>query len=265
MKDYLRERVVIDAQHAIALAAQQSPLEHSGLKGRLRELVAQQLLRPWLPPYVGCGTGTIIHGLKDDFRKSTQDDIIVYDQTLMPSILIQESVAEGVFLNNSVLCRIEIKSRLNAKEISNFVEASKEFTTIAYVVPPQVQHETASRHFISRSCLLAFGSDLQPGTEFARFAKMLKQVQCSHECCSIICVVGNGLWMLRPHNDLRKWFRLRTADAAQQLACFVAVISNTIFQAHCERTVLGPSNSLAAGIGLYFPTQEEWEEQEMPS
>jgi hypothetical protein len=50
-----RDRVVVDSQHAIALAKQQQAVEHHGLKGRLREIIAQCLLRPWLPPFWSSG------------------------------------------------------------------------------------------------------------------------------------------------------------------------------------------------------------------
>ena len=132
MKTYVRDRVVADSRHALALATQQDALAHYGLRGRMRELIAQRLLRPWFPPYVGCGTGTIIHG--EEHRTSTQDDLIVFDRTLMPPILIEEIAAEGVFLNNSVLARIEVKSKLSSTEIAGYAIAAKEYSQIGFVI-----------------------------------------------------------------------------------------------------------------------------------
>jgi hypothetical protein len=111
MKDYLRDRVRLDAQHAINLAAAQASLPHAGLKGRMRELVAVQLFQPWLPPYTGCGTGMVIHGGHAGFREFTQDDILIFDRTLIPPILVSDLAQEGVFLNNGVLLRVEVKSK----------------------------------------------------------------------------------------------------------------------------------------------------------
>jgi hypothetical protein len=48
MDTYIRDRMIIDAQHVISLAEQQSKLEHSGLQGHFRELLVDGILEPWL-------------------------------------------------------------------------------------------------------------------------------------------------------------------------------------------------------------------------
>jgi len=93
-----------------------------GLKGRFRELLINNMLMPWLPPYVLCGTGMVI-AAENKIRQFTQDDIIVYDQSLVPPVLAAAAnhAPEGVFLYNSVLMRIEVKSTLTRDDIRSFV------------------------------------------------------------------------------------------------------------------------------------------------
>lgn len=259
MKTYVRDRVTVDAKHALELAEQQEALVHYGLRGRMRELIAQRILRPWFPPYIGCGTGTIIQGSVDETRTATQDDIIIFDRTLMPPILIEEIAAEGVFLNNSVLARIEVKSRLTAAEIEKFAKAAKEYSGTGFVVEG---HSPALMKMLkARSALLAMKSDTEnASTEITRYVQGLEAASCPEAAASIFCVTSNGLWMLRqtPEGSI-KWHRLKSGEPAQRLACFVAILSATIADAHLERTGVDRSNTLARGIGLYFPRADEWE------
>ena len=126
MNSYIRDRMVIDAQRVISLAAHQASLEHAGIKGRFRELLVDGILEPWLPPTVSCATGTVI-SWTNTFRSKTQEDILLIDRSISPAVLMKRSAQEGVFLRNSVLARIEVKSGLTAAHVSEFDESSKQY------------------------------------------------------------------------------------------------------------------------------------------
>jgi hypothetical protein len=131
MDDYILNRLRSDAAHIINLAEHESKLQHSGLKGRFRELLIDNILTPWLPPYISCGTGMII-AAENKLRQSTQDDIIIYDQSLVPPILASVRAPEGVFLFNSVLARIEVKSTLTRGYAKAFVSSSLEIAALKF-------------------------------------------------------------------------------------------------------------------------------------
>ena len=120
MNEYLLSRLRADAAHILAQARNEEQLQHQGLKGRFRELLIDNLLAPWLPPYILCGTGMII-AAENQVRQNTQDDIIIYDRSLVPPILASPNHApEGVFLYNSVMARIEVESTLTRADLSRF-------------------------------------------------------------------------------------------------------------------------------------------------
>jgi hypothetical protein len=88
----------LNAAHLLARADHESQLQHQGIKGRFRELLINDILTPWLPPYILCGTGIVI-AAENKVRQFTQDDIIVYDRSLVPPVLAAVNHAsEGVFL-----------------------------------------------------------------------------------------------------------------------------------------------------------------------
>src|SRR5579862_202739 len=99
------------AQSRIELALSQSEdaseLTHPGLKGRAREVFIKDLLTPFLSPNLGTCTGVVVdsHG-----GSSEQIDIIIYDKTLIPSLLFTGE--DGVVPFESVLATIEVKSEL---------------------------------------------------------------------------------------------------------------------------------------------------------
>jgi hypothetical protein len=116
MNIYIRERLRSDAAHLVSRAEVEQHIVHRGLRGRFRELLVDSLLAPWLPPYAACGTGVIVDG-SDRARESSQEDIVVYDSSLLPPVYAQASAPEGVFPYDGVLARVEVKSRLTRTEL----------------------------------------------------------------------------------------------------------------------------------------------------
>src|SRR5690242_19337114 len=106
MNKYIRTRVRMDASHLNTLSENEENIQHMGLRGRFRELLIDNLLTPWLPPYAACGTGMVVD-VNDHVRESTQDDIIVFDKSLVPSVLASPGAPEGLFPLDGVLARIE--------------------------------------------------------------------------------------------------------------------------------------------------------------
>lgn len=62
-------------------------IEHSALNGYLREILVSNILRPTLLKKISIGTGKIID---QNDNKSTQQDIIIYSDELLPPILFDE-------------------------------------------------------------------------------------------------------------------------------------------------------------------------------
>ena len=79
----------------------------------------------------------MIIAAENAIRQSTQDDIIVYDRSLVPPVLASPNHApEGIFLYNSVLARIEVKSTLTRAGTVAFVRASNEMAALKHSVQP---------------------------------------------------------------------------------------------------------------------------------
>jgi hypothetical protein len=134
MNTYIRERLRADAAHVVMRAEAEQTLVHKGMRGRFRELLVDALLAPWLPPYASCGTGMIVDA-QDRVRESTQEDIVVFDRSLIPPVLAHPTGAEGVFPVDGVLMRIEVKSLLTKAELRSAVRAAGEIYDMEYSRP----------------------------------------------------------------------------------------------------------------------------------
>jgi hypothetical protein len=97
MNTYIRERLRADARHLIARAAAEQLIEHRRLRGRFRELLVDAILAPWLPPYAACGTGMIVD-IDDRIREATQEDVVIFDHSLVPAVFAHISAKDGVSL-----------------------------------------------------------------------------------------------------------------------------------------------------------------------
>lgn len=97
-------------------------VEHDGEKGAFREFFLTQLIQPLIPQHFGVGSGVV-----EDSKgmQSRQTDIIIYDRRLLPPIFLAGN--RGIFPIDSVLCVIEVKSKLKASHYKDIAEAARFF------------------------------------------------------------------------------------------------------------------------------------------
>jgi hypothetical protein len=256
MNNYILDRLRVDSLHLIHLSTNEEKIQHNGLRGRLRELLIDNILTPWLPPYVLSGTGTIIEA-ENLKRESTQDDIILFDKTLAPPILASGRAKEGIFLFNSVLARIEVKSTVNRGFMKDFCSTSLEISKLKF----STSVNFSANYYGCFNFFFAFKSDADlenkdENFELKRLVGVMKELGIDplSGIVSMICIIGKGFWKIGVKSDekTRTWQRLNSNEAADQITWFVACVSNSCFDSHMQRQGRDPSKSLEAGIGMYL-------------
>lgn len=165
----------------VAQAAALSAVQHSGLRGQLREILAAGLLRPLLPPGFGLATGEVVSAYNDH---SPQVDIIVYDQAKVPPLLVDEAV--GLVPIEAAIATIEVKSVLTATELRSSHESAKRIQALPFA--PAVDGSTQIP-LSPLTALFAFGSDLTERTELDRY-----RTQGGNDDRGLlqVCVVGHS-------------------------------------------------------------------------
>jgi len=244
MDNYIVDRIMIDASRVVSLADQQSSLEHSGLRGRFRELLIDGILEPWLPITVKCATGTVI-SFKNHFRSKTQEDILLIDQSISPSVLIKPHVDEGVYLRNSVLARIEVKSSLDSNGFNGFVKSCSEYHQLRLDLDDE-RYNAKKINMMEINMLFAFKSPVQKDTIFSWFNSI------NNGSISSVCILEHGFWKI---NTTHGWdeYSCQTPNVkAERLAAFVGLTSNTAFSQHIVAQGRCRLSSLESGIGQYF-------------
>jgi hypothetical protein len=244
MDSYIVERMLIDANRVVALGEQQSRLEHSGLQGRFRELLIDDILEPWLPPTVRCATGTVV-SFRNHFRDKTQEDILLIDQSISPAVLIKPSTHEGVYMRNSVLARIEVKSNLESKHVSEFKTSCEEYKQLGLDLDNE-RFEANRINMMELNFLFAFHSKKTSETVFSWFSDTLDRL------ISAVCVLDHGLWRINANGNWDEYCCQTRNPAAERLAAFVGLVSNTSFSQHIQSQGRDRLASLEGGIGQYF-------------
>jgi len=255
MNPYIRERLRADAVHVVLRAQAEQLVVHKGLRGRFRELLVDTLLAPWLPPYAGCGTGMIVDVL-DRVRESTQEDIVVFDRSLIPAVLAHPSAAEGVFPVDGVLMRIEVKSMLTRGELRSALLAAKEIYEMQFSGQPS--HPSV----LPISAIFAFASDLQ-GEPISELERLLSvAVECglyyTSPCHGLpgpigaLCVVGRGAWTFGALAGAgeSKWHQATMRQPHDEILHFIGSASNTCFAVHASREGRAQYNDRGAGGGI---------------
>lgn len=120
MNPHFQELAESIIRHAIDRSKAANQVEHSGLRGRAREIFAMSMLAPFLDSNFGVCTGAIVDSKGGESR---QIDIIVYDKSLIPSIMF--SVTEGIVPVESVLAAIEVKSHLSYEDLKGAIQNAR--------------------------------------------------------------------------------------------------------------------------------------------
>jgi hypothetical protein len=122
------QQIAIDSiEKARASANSSKAIDHRLFQGRYREIIVNDLLRPFLNPRYKLVTGKII----DQYgNQSKQIDIIIYDEQITPPILL--NTFEGIIPCHSVLATIEVKSKLNATSLREAIENARSVKLLKY-------------------------------------------------------------------------------------------------------------------------------------
>ena len=243
MLNRLRE----DCRHTCALASVDGTIGHPCIKGGFLELLLNNLLIPWLPAAVGCGTGMIVDH-EQRVMEASQDDIILFDQYLAPAMLASTNSTHGVYFFDNVLCRVEVKSALTKADLRLFVRKSKAVSELKLSARPGRDEPV----FGAINTLAAFDTEVATGKEldYLREALVAEGVDPVGGVASMMCIARRGFWLLGEADDgTRRWKQLRAATPDDPLAYFVGVTSNTCFAQRAARLGIQP---LGGGIGLYL-------------
>lgn len=244
--NYILERLRSDSGHVAELARIDGEIGHPGVKGRFRELLLNNLLMPWLPSGVACGTGLIIDH-RQEIADAGQEDIIVFDPFLAPSVFASPNSDHGVYFFDSVLCRIEVKSKLRKDDLAKFVASSSQLARLQLAG----REDAARQVFGALNMLVAFSSEIADGSELRclREAMTGKELDPVSGIVSSLCVADRGFWLLGRHESGLRWKTLRLESPHDPLAYFAGVTSNTCFDQRAARQGLKP---VGGGIGMYL-------------
>jgi hypothetical protein len=121
MNQLVREVMIETVRQARELSRIAEAVPHAGLRGQFRESFLARALRPWLPQGMELGTGVIIDEIGSQ-RQVNEDDIVIYAPDLLPAIL--PLVERNIFLLDSVLAHIEVKSNLSPETLEAAVKGA---------------------------------------------------------------------------------------------------------------------------------------------
>jgi hypothetical protein len=204
------------AQMAGAAKALKS-INHSGLKGQLREVVVRELLNPVLPPGYIVGQGEIVSAYRGT---SNQIDVVIADRRILPAMLIDQ--VSGIFPIEAALMTIEVKSKLSSCAL-RAADASAAKVAQFQHAPPVGATAFPTGHRIEHVVpyLLAFETDLTPGgkSEVERYDEALGGAAPS---ILGICVVGRSFWF----RDNGAWVERKFSIPHGEVVAFITTVVN---------------------------------------
>lgn len=211
----LRSRI----RSAIEQAKAASVLTHQGVKGAVLEILVGGIFRPLLPADIGVGTGQIIDCYGSPM--SNQVDIVLFDRSILPPILIDEKT--GLFPVESVLYAIEVKTTLDSTGLAAAHVAADKLAKFGYLPGMKDASGQEKHHPIERvrSVIFSLGSDLSGENlnEAQRYKKIYGE-GVAH--IRAICVAGSSYW----YDNGEYWIGFEHNDEYDEVLAFIGAVTN---------------------------------------
>ncbi len=226
MNKLYKKQIVSKIDSAISKANAIGDLKNPGLKGKFREVLIRDLFEPLLPSDIGVGNGVI---LTYNDKQSKEQDIIIYDKQILPPVLIEKK--SGLFPIESVLFTIEIKSEINAGELSKSIKSAIDLSSLEYVTGDYNGDVPITKKEILRSIptIFAFSSDLKSDkvSELNRYHRInndiCKSFKINYPAIKCICILGKVCWV---YNN-GKWVSIDADDDHMEVVSFLSLIMHT--------------------------------------
>ena len=199
-------------QSAVRQSESVRQVGHTGVRGRLRELFLEDLLRPLFPSNWILATGIIVDTNDrrwesepiDASSQSGQEDILIINPELLPPVLLQkEQVIAPI---EAVLGVIEVKSKLTATELDSSIKHAlriRELVTSWECVNPADDTDNMSWTKYPGYHLFAFESDLSEKSEKERFEERSEILKVSSEVPFLsMCVANKSVLKWSPFEEL---------------------------------------------------------------
>lgn len=180
--------------------------KHTGITGDERAAALGEFFRKHLPAHYGVAKGEAI-----DCRdcRTGQLDIIIYDADLAAPI---SSLAENILVPaESVLCVIEVKTRLTKAELVKCYESSKKISALRpfkrrFIAPREDGLAADDNDLRCLYILFAYTTDLGKadwvGKEYRRVSAAAAEVGVGVDAIDVVSVLDRG--MIRPRNKIGK-------------------------------------------------------------
>lgn len=223
----IRNEVKKEVLSALRAFADIDAIDHSGLKGRIREIITEKLLKPILPPGVEIGNGKIT----DSFGNlSAESDIVIYSRQTLPPLIYGH--ATGLFPVEACIYSIEIKSMLTASEIKDSLSKVKRLHTLKYretFYPLNFVKPIGPPSSFVIPALFAFSTDLAEDglTEIDRYRKYDLNAD-SSPLIPIFCIPKRGYWYFKSDEKDKKWIHHAPTSDFDEIIDFIGGIANTI-------------------------------------
>jgi len=103
--DFVRARLANVKACSDALAL----VKHSGLRGRLREILLEDVVAPYLPPHFDLLSGVIVGANGEERKVRNEDDVVLFDRSRSP-LLQKVRGRDSLIPVTGVRAHIEVKS-----------------------------------------------------------------------------------------------------------------------------------------------------------
>ena len=198
-------------------------LKHKGVKGRLRELFITKVLKSFLTTQFGIGTGTVINckGVQ-----SNETDVIIYDRRILPPFIQEQNLA--VYPAESVIATIEVKSWLNAQELSKSEESAEKLKNEIFD-PEKILWDKFSQfrlqyHMIPLCAVFGFFGNGPRGLANQDSGQIwLKQ---NIRCLFAICLANKYSWLNVGGRDWK--IQKNNPKTSEEIKRFIAVLLDNV-------------------------------------
>jgi hypothetical protein len=230
----LRDAISADITRAIAVAKSVQSIEHLGTRGRLREVLVSELLRPLLPTNFDIMTGILVdHQGGSAHNQSGQEDILIYSRDALPGgIRLAET---GLLPIEACLAVIEVKSILTSKGIKQSIQHAERIKKLKTLYENPDIEQTEYKKSINFAAypsynVFSLSTDLTSNDNWRRFTDVHTNLKIENSNIFSACIVGTGMAYWHPKGEISAGLTPRktqiTTASFSEVIAFLSIISD---------------------------------------
>jgi hypothetical protein len=188
-------------------------------------------------------------------KSGGQDDIIIFARDIVPAVLANNALEDGMFPSNGVLATIEIKSRCTKSDYISFLNKCQKMIEVSFVQNPELKQIQDNNQFLYNKILassepMVYNYFISLSGKFSPKSDIIEKNGDTNYVG--FCNLASVFFARLAGQEQPTFFSIECNSDYERLAYFVAVVTETAVKERIRRTGGHAFLTYESGVGNFI-------------